>query len=1211
MNDASPHVLEANLVALAARSPATAALVRMTPPRSDLTWTRTEQGWSARDGQGRLLCSARRPRDEARELVDTIDLEQAGGVAVLGFGVGHHVRELASRLGRHGAIFIYESDVGLLRAVLEREELAPVFLGTPCFVLTDAGDAAGLARGIRGVEGLLALGVKVLEHPAQRQRLGEGAARFAELFTGAIRSVRTTVMTTLMHAEVTLRNELMNLGHYAAAPGIADLKDAARGRPAIVVSAGPSLKRNIELLSKPGVRERFVIIAVQTVLKTLLARGIRPHFVTALDYHEISRRFYEGLTSRDVEGVTLVVEPKANPAILDAFPGAIRCPHDPALHGLLGSGLARAMGELRAGSTVAHLAYYFARYMGCDPVILVGQDLGFSDGQYYAAGAAIHNVWGAELNPFNTLEMLEWQRIVRSRTMLHRATDVLGRSIYTDEQMNTYRLQFERDFAQDAAGGLTIIDASEGGVAKQHTRIMPLAAALEEFAPSTALALPAIGPARSSGADRTRLERRIQDVRRSIWSIEQMCRQTAQLLGEMKDHQSDQTRVNRLIERVNQIRDKVEREEPAFTLVQFLNQTGTLKRVRADRTLELTASLDPFERQRRQIDRDIQNVTWLGDAARQLGSMMEQTLGALRGGPKITRDPAPVDILRSTGEAAPERKRVGIIIALDPDRGGLGTRRPIDEPFLNGLSPIRLLLERLSRCTEVDRVIVVSDDLERARAIVERAGVSGGRTIECVKPQRELWARRRAVGASRAMARSCWRGAIGNMSVFDEALCPEAMAEVMERLQLDAAVPIGADWCLLDPQLIDRTIQRHREHAVGEQPQRFTFTHAAPGLGVCVLERSLMRELSERAAAAGVFASAGGLLGYIPVMPMADPIAKSHAVTPDPIVRDAGARFIPDTAASFDLLRRGLRGLEGSIVHASAEQIASLVVEASTSPAALPDAPSELIVELCTGRLTSGLRGVWLRGAHDTFERAPMSLATAQRLFAKLAAARPDAVLTLAGAGDPMLHPELPRIVELARRQGLAAVHVRTDLLVERAQLDALLDSGVDVISVDLMADTAATYRQIMGVDALDRVRDNLEHLLRQREARSPAGGPPHPWIVPRLTRCDAAYEEIESFYDRWLLAAGAAVIDPLPPTAPRGGRIEALPPPESVRRRLHREHMMMLCDGRVPQQDGDWSGDRTIGDLSRDVLADVYRRWCTRRRDADRETAHAQEAMA
>ncbi len=70
--------------------------------------------------------------------------------------------------------------------------------------------------------------------------------------------------------------------------------------------------------------------------------------MTALDYHEISRRFYEGLSASDVEGITLVVEPKANPAILSAYPGAIRCVGDDVLDRVLGERLAVIGARLEA-----------------------------------------------------------------------------------------------------------------------------------------------------------------------------------------------------------------------------------------------------------------------------------------------------------------------------------------------------------------------------------------------------------------------------------------------------------------------------------------------------------------------------------------------------------------------------------------------------------------------------------------------------------------------------------------------------------------------------------------------------------------------------------------------------------------------------------------------------------------------------------------------
>ena len=70
----------------------------------------------------------------------------------------------------------------------------------------------------------------------------------------------------------------------------------------------------------PQVRANVVVITAQTMLKPLLAYGIKPDFVTALDYHEISKRFYEGLT--DLPDVTLVAEPLVHPTVLDQLPRA-------------------------------------------------------------------------------------------------------------------------------------------------------------------------------------------------------------------------------------------------------------------------------------------------------------------------------------------------------------------------------------------------------------------------------------------------------------------------------------------------------------------------------------------------------------------------------------------------------------------------------------------------------------------------------------------------------------------------------------------------------------------------------------------------------------------------------------------------------------------------------------------------------------------------
>ncbi len=148
------------------------------------------------------------------------------------------------------------------------------------------------------------------------------------------------------------------------------------------------------------------------------------------------------------------------------------------------------LNALHVGTTVAHLCYSVARWLGCDPVALIGQDLGFTDGLYYARGTAIDEVWSPELSPFNTIEMMEWQRIMRHRVHLRKVRDIFGRSIYTDAQMEGYLHKFEAIFAADKAQGRTIIDATEGGVAKASTEIMTLAEALERHARDDGKPLP-------------------------------------------------------------------------------------------------------------------------------------------------------------------------------------------------------------------------------------------------------------------------------------------------------------------------------------------------------------------------------------------------------------------------------------------------------------------------------------------------------------------------------------------------------------------------------------------------------------------------------------------------------------------------------------------------------------------------------------------------
>ena len=1188
--------LKSNLACLGERNRDLGEKLEAARPCAEVSFEQTSQGVEAVVLAGKPLCSRHRPLDEADRLTESVDLIENAVIVVLGFGAGYHVRRLAERMGKAGVIIVFEPDVALLRAVLERIDHSSWLERSLVVWVTDSNDLGGLARKLDGSEAIIAQGVQFLEHPASRVRLGESTPSFIEMFSSHVSAAKTTLMTTLMRSVDTVRNHLLNLDHYVAGAGITELENIAAGFPAVVVSAGPSLRKNVHLLAEPGVRERCVIIAAQTTLQPLLEAGIRPHFVTALDYHEISRRFYDGLDPEAVRDVTLIAEPKANPVILDAYPGPLRCCSTDFLDKLLGD-LKRPMGSIPAGSTVAHLAVYVARYLGCDPIALIGQDLGFSDGLYYTPGTAIHEVWAPELNPFNTIEMMEWQRIVRHRLHLTQTHDVHGRSMYTDLQMTTYLHQFERDFAKYEQEGIKIIDATEGGTAKQHTTVMPLAEVLSRFATRPLPDMPL--PSRELRSDRLESARkRVGEVRREIAALGQTSKGTAALIRKMLDDQLDAQKMQKHFAKIEGYRKEVEQRFASFEILNHLNQLGVFKRLKSDRRLHMQRDMDPLQRQRAQLDRDLQSVEWTEDAAREIIDQLSRAEAVLAGDSTAASQQPPrsfVDLDGATTEATPSR--IAAIVPIDPDYNGLGIPRSLIEQ-LAGKPVLQHTLQRLGQSKTLKSIILIVPREFDIESVIDREHIDLPVEIERCDgspfgPERE------AIATARVWSDTSWRGGIGGMSVYDEVLCPKAMSSIMNERGLTAAVLVGPDWPLLDVSSqtgCDAIVTRHLE---APKQHNLVFTQAPPGLCGCLIGASLMQELSERARLSTV----GALLTYQPQAPQHDLIARSANVQIDHRVSRSRIRATFDSPRNRRAVQATLESSDANADFTSDQVIAAIAAHRRNSPDELPQ---HVILELCCNRTSSG---VFSQSFSTSVRREPLSLELAQRIFEQVAGAG-DSVLTLAGVGDPLLHENFDRIVRLAKEAGMRSVHLRTELLADRSTLDRLLNCGVDVISVDLHADRAATYQRMMGVDRFREVIESLHYLMVNRRCLTdhPANAAfTVPWIVPRLQRRSETYEDISTFFDRWLATLGAAVIEG-PPTVPVADPLTPTAPPLRVYVDEARRRMTILSDGSVPVSELDHAGNDCVGNLIDTPLTELWSELLSRREQLARDLGDGEQ---
>ena len=140
----------------------------------------------------------------------------------------------------------------------------------------------------------------------------------------------------------------------------------------------------------------------------------------------------------------------------------------------------------------------------------------------------------------------------------------------------------------------------------------------------------------------------------------------------------------------------------------------------------------------------------------------------------------------------------------------------------------------------------------------------------------------------------------------------------------------------------------------------------------------------------------------------------------------------------------------------------------------------------------------------------------------------------------------------------------------------------------------------LWAIDRFEHVIRNLQTLFDLRQARGGSesdGGAGIPWIVPRLVKTAETLADMESFFDRWRVVSGHAVID-RPMTGGSGSfalmpdqsPVPMLPPwrlpsPLQCKRRL-----TVLSDGTVTLCQQDWLGRAALGNVRDTPLLDCWR---------------------
>ena len=533
------------------------------------------------------------------------------------------------------------------------------------------------------------------------------------------------------------------------------------------------------------------------------------------------------------------------------------------------------------------------------------------------------------------------------------------------------------------------------------------------------------------------------------------------------------------------------------------------------------------------------------------------------------------------------------VVPVDPERGGTGVERSLASG-LGERTVLRCTLERLLEARELEQVVLAVPEGWDASAALDGLPVQGRLRLMTRRGQTSPL-QRRSRWAARAWCDACWRGGLGGRSVFDEVLDAASVQMALEAADASHAFLCGPDWPVVAVREAWGADGMVRAARASPQPRWMHFAPGAAGASGCLLSREAVASL-----VSGEVPSIGAWLER-----RVDWSRQPERMRPPTGVATLRERLIMDTPRAILRLRRAVEPL--LLRHSDPDQ--AMVVEAVSrvAEAAPTLPPQQLIVELNTGR-----RGCGLSSPHrfGSLQRPPMTLRRMDRMTARLAEAK-DVVVTLGGAGDPLIHPDVADMVRLLRAAGALAIELRTELLSPTA-VERVRDLDVEVISVDLHAVDAPGYRVMMGPGDFGGACAALHDLLLQRQG---ARTDPFPWLLPRVERLRASVAWVPMFVEVWTRDGDGAIVDPPPQADPWGAPLphapmaatgdEAWAHADTLRR------MTVLSDGRVPVVDGDLLGSLSVGSVDTEDLVALHRSLVSMRRDRGGRAGLALARMA
>ena len=302
---------------------------------------------------------------------------------------------------------------------------------------------------------------KVYEYPNYRNIYIEEIRKVYSLIVDTVRDRVIGRNTKIFFSKLWFESTVSNLKYLYKSKAVNSLKDIYKNRPAVIVSAGPSLSKNIKQLEQ--FESKAVILTGGRTLRTLMNEGTNPDFLSIVDAHELSYELVDGII--DKTNAVLAHSEILPTKVLDSYKGQrIFFPYASWINEIVENPKYNF-----TYTSVAHTCTKLAMYMGCNPIIFIGQDLAYTDDKVHAENA--------EFVQEKYKDKEDISKVADESSPY--VEDIYGNMVRTSMTLNLFRQHFEKIIEENPQ--YRFINSTEGGANIKGTEIRRLIDNIDVF----------------------------------------------------------------------------------------------------------------------------------------------------------------------------------------------------------------------------------------------------------------------------------------------------------------------------------------------------------------------------------------------------------------------------------------------------------------------------------------------------------------------------------------------------------------------------------------------------------------------------------------------------------------------------------------------------------------------------------------------------------